>query len=155
MRGWFGILPGVGLLACVSTGGESLSVQELEAKHARLTGQVVRVHGWLVPCGGRSCAIVGSLDYARALHDDEVPDPADTSFVSIGFDSRFDEQVRYLRKYYTEVVLDARVTDQCWGDTQPDGSVLVCADRGDQLYPVRLVAVGRKVPAEQIRRMED
>ena len=156
MRGCLGLGLALALSGCASMSADrgTLSVQELEANHKRLANSVVRVRGWLTPCGGRSCAIAGSLKYLESLRKDS-PEPPDTSYVSIEYQAEFDESVRSLRDYYSEVILEARVTDQCWSDIQPDGSVIVCADRGNQLIPMRLISVFQKVPADQIRGMKD
>ena len=160
MRGGL-LLASVLMLGGCATYGKSLSLTTLEAQHASMTSKVVQVHGWLTPCHGRSCLMVEDRDYglwleqAGALErrmtrrgDMSVqlpPHRGNITGVSFGPSAAFDKQVANLRYSLAEVVVQARVTDECW--SSPDaGEIIICADRANQLEPIRLVKVIQQIP---------
>jgi hypothetical protein len=150
------------LCGCAAPYGQALGVAELKTHHAALASKVVEVHGWLLPCHFRSCLLVESRDYglwlehAGALErrmdrrgDTSVqfPPPPDrrSGGVSLGSSASFDKQVAPLRDYLSEVIVEARVTDECWSSPET-GEIVLCADRSNQLEPVRLVKVIQRIP---------
>jgi hypothetical protein len=92
-----------------------------------------------------------SKDYARFIVDTAVGREAHESSahkasVSFGANSAFDRQVAKLRNSLAEVIVEARVTDKGWTEVYNDGSFAICADRCNQLQPVRLVRVLQQEP---------
>ncbi|HEX5258220.1 MAG TPA: hypothetical protein VFW35_05500 [Sphingomicrobium sp.] len=149
-------------LSACATYGNSIGVSELKARHSSLTSRIVQVHGWLTPCGFRSCLMVESRDYGvwleqagalerrmdvRGETSVQFPPPPDrrSGGVSFGSSWSFDRQVAKLRHSLAEVVVEARVTDECWS-SPAEGKIVICGDRANQLEPIRLVKVIQEIP---------
>jgi len=162
------LLLGTFLSGCAGTYGHTLGVAELNAQHGALTARTVQVHGWLLPCHFRSCLLVESRDYGMWLEhvsalgrrmetrgDTSVqfpPRPKTLTAVSLGSSAPFDKEVVGLRDYLSEVIVEGRVTDECWpGPPKLDPvsgqqTITICADRAKQLEPIRLVKIIQQIP---------
>jgi hypothetical protein len=112
--------------------GATLSVAEAVARHGELNGRVVRVKGWLGTCQGLSCSLYETLAGARGQG-------AEAGWLSIGSSVAFDRRARRLR--HKRIVLEARLHAVCFNDPTPPGIVEVCADRVEQLQPIRIVRI--------------
>lgn len=113
-------------------GTQALSVADVVARHNELDGRVVRIRGWVGECHGRSCGLYETRSGAHG-------NGAEAGSLSIGTAPAFDRQVRSLGR--AQIVVDARVRAVCFNDPMPAGVVEVCADRVDQLQPIRIVQV--------------
>src|SRR6185437_5233553 len=104
----------VSTLSACATYGNSIGLSELKARHSSPTSRIVRVHGWLTPCGFRSCLMVESRDYGLWLEQAgalerrmdvrgdtsvQFPPPPDrrSGGISFGPSRSFDRQVAKLR----------------------------------------------------------
>jgi hypothetical protein len=119
-----------------STSHQSLSISEVAARHEKLDGHRVRVHGWLNSCQRLGCIIYESPGGNGAT-------------LSLGSSPYFDRRVASFAKFDSEIILEGIVDRHCFDHSSDPGhdpnDILVCTDRADQIRNPRLVRVVKKI----------
>jgi hypothetical protein len=122
-----------------------LSVKEVNAHASELDGKTIRIRGWLPRCGGRDC----SLYESKLDADTFLEGRARVRLLSIGYDPKFDAAVR--PNLPATIVLEAQLNADCLNPRMkksPDGTqyITICADRADDLKPIRLINIQPAAP---------